>query len=458
MRPRSRRLFAYRGCLPRGPSPFWAKRGIMVPMKPPEPTDPGRSAEPGEVVRPVSRRRFLLGATGAVVVAGVAGASGPASRAFAKSLGRTTGCDPLGTTPTFRGIVPSPESVLGFPLGSQEVTSAESSTYIDAVAAASDQVVAGTYGMSVQGRELRYAIVGRPSNVTPSGLATIQAATAQIRDPETDSATVSALAATTPAILWTIANIHGNEESGTDAALQVLYELADRDDCAADQILDNAIVVIIPIQNPDGREADTRRNANGFDLNRDMFARTQPETDTKVELMRQYPPLALTDSHEFGYYQSFFPPNNDPVYAEVSRESLDWINGVDALEEGKKGELEPNRRIFSPNKPVRMKVPDRLVRHYFLADDPAKSREIQLLVRRLQRMDVQVFRLNAPITVSDYKPYARNRRKTMLAAGTYWIPMAQPQKHWIQMLLNENSYPPTIFTYGLFGWSNALLM
>ena len=77
--------------------------------------------------------------------------------------------------------------------------------------------------------------------------------------------------------------------SGTDASLRVLYELADRTDCAAQRILEGAVVVILPIQNPDGREADSRRNANGFDMNRDWFARTQPETDGKVDLLRRYP-------------------------------------------------------------------------------------------------------------------------------------------------------------------------
>ncbi len=94
--------------------------------------------------------------------------------------------------------------------------------------------------------------------------------------------------------------MHGDEESGTDAALRVLRDLADRTDCAARQIRANTVVVIVPTQNPDGREADTRRNAYSFDMNRDWFARTQPETDGKLELMRQYPPQMFIDAHEMG--------------------------------------------------------------------------------------------------------------------------------------------------------------
>ena len=124
------------------------------------------------------------------------------------------------------------------------------------------------------------------------------------------------------------ANVHGGEESGTESSLQLLYELADRDDCVSDTILDNTLVVILPVQNPDGREADTRRNAYDIDMNRDWFARTQPETDAKLELYRQLPPVLDLDVHEMGAYTYFFPPNSDPVYHEIADVSNDWINGI----------------------------------------------------------------------------------------------------------------------------------
>ncbi|HWC43391.1 MAG TPA: M14 family zinc carboxypeptidase, partial [Actinomycetota bacterium] len=197
-------------------------------------------------------------------------------------------CDPVRTPPALAGKVPTATQVIGFPLGERDVTVAESDAYLQAVAKASPRVVAGTAAVSWQGRPLRYAIVGRPGNVTPAGLARIRLQTALLRDPRTPRVVAEHLARTTPAILWVAGNVHGGEESGTDAALRVLYELADRTDCAAGQILDNALVVLLPTQNPDGREADTRRNAYGFDLNRDWFARTQPETDGKLQLLRRY--------------------------------------------------------------------------------------------------------------------------------------------------------------------------
>jgi hypothetical protein len=492
---------------------------------------------PDPVVRPLTRRRFLQASA-------VAAAAASLPFKLPAALAGDGACDPFDTPPSFMGVAPSPEDVLGFPIGvDREVTVAESDAYLAAVAAASDRVVAGSAGASVLGHPVRYAIVGRPEHVTPQGLADIREATARIRDPQTPADEVATLAATTPAILWVIANVHGNEESGTDASLQVLYELADRDDCVVTGVLDHAIVIFVPVQNPDGREADTRRNAYGFDLNRDTFARTQPETDARVELMRQYPPLMLLDDHEFGYYRSFFPPNNDPIYHETDESVIRWIdalgnafgarfetegwdyfhgsvydffasqfndtlaahgfqgagmtievyNGatlerryarhltvqwialtmtardvpatleklhaihVRAVDEGRRGELEPNRRYYRPDKPVQMGVDPRPVRHYFILPNEGKGPEVQRLIRRLQRMDVIVKVLESPLVVPDFRPYGRAAGRRTLPAGTFWIPMAQPQKHWVQSMLNENTYLPTKFTFSLSGWSNPLL-
>jgi hypothetical protein len=460
-----------------------------------------------------------------------------------QTAGAAASCDAF-TPPTFRGEVPTGRDVLGFDLGSQEVTAAESDAYVAAVDAASPRIVSGVAGHSVEGRPLTYAIVGKPENVTPTGLAAVQSAARTLEDPATPAASASALAASSPAILWIAANVHGSEESGTDAALRVLYELADRSDCAAAQILDNAIVVLLPIQNPDGREAERRQNSYGFDMNRDWFARTQPETDAKVDLVEQFPPVLFIDDHEMGTNTFFFPPNADPVYHEVSSQVVDWINGiygaamqaefkrqkipffngrtydffgvyygdtvpangfqaagmtfekysgdpisvrtreqyvaqwtsisqaalnkqriltewhqawVDALAEGQDGQLEPNG-VVNPKNAIEQPVPTDPVRNYFIrADDPAKAREVQELARRLQRMEVDVYRLTRPLAVADFHPYGRPVASATLPTGTYWIPLAQRQKHWVQAMLNETTYPPVNFFYDVSAWSQPLL-
>jgi zinc carboxypeptidase len=454
-------------------------------------------------------------------------------------------CDPMQTSPVFSGDVATSEVVLGFTLGSREVTAAEINTYVDAVDASSNRVVSGTFGESWQGRQMRYALVGDPDNVTPAGLAAIQEAAGKLRDPNTSAREAERLARTTPVVLWLMGNVHGGEESGADAELRVLYELADREDCAASQILDNAVVGIIPTQNPDGREAETRQNSYGFDMNRDWFARTQVETDTKLELLRRYPGQLYIDAHEMGGNHYFFPPTADPTYHEVTSQSMFWqdflygdalaaefnrqhiqfftnkvfdffamvygdlvpatafsaagmtfekanfdpitqrtyehyvthwvslsqgaLNREDilgdwhsawteAFGQGLAGELEPNE-VNDKGNTVQLQVPNEKVRHYFLrADDASKAAEVQTLVRRLQRMDVEVYRLTSPLAVPDFKSYGRPARATMLPAGTYWIPMAQMQKHWIQSMLNENTYVPFPYFYDVSGWSNPLLL
>jgi hypothetical protein len=71
---------------------------------------------------------------------------------------------------------------------------------------------------------------------------------------------------------------------------------------------------------------------------------------------------------------------------------------------------------------------------------------------------VAVYRLTAPLSVPDFKEYGRDPAATVLPAGTYWIPMAQQQKHWIQAILGEDTYVPFPYFYDVSGWNNALLL
>ena len=80
------------------------------------------------------------------------------------------------------------------------------------------------------------------------------------------------------------------------------------------------------------------------------------------------------------------------------------------------------------------------------------------MLRRLQRMDVDVYRLTEPLEVSDFHAYGDPEAERTLPAGTYWIPMAQGQKHWIQSMLHEDTYMPYKVTYDVTAWSNPMLM
>ena len=441
-------------------------------------------------------RRFALALAvlvAAAVLAAPASAQTPCTPAPAQIAPQFAG-----TTPKLGDVVKNPGGDGG------EVTTEQAYQYMDAVDRASDKVITGSLDqLSQQGRELRYAIVGRSDRLSPTGLQAVRTAAQKLRDPFTTEAEADAIIASNPAILWIASNVHGGEESGTDASLRVLYELADRTDASAQRILDNAVVVLLPIQNPDGREADTRQNFYGFDMNRDWFARTQPETDGKIELLRQYPGPLFIDAHEMGRKTYFFPPNADPIYHEITDEAVSWINNdygcamIDEFTEqgipffnrdlydlfymgygdtvpatgfGSAGmtfekangdpiatrlyeqyltqwtslsvAAERKTRILSEwasawreayvqgvnglpraeraGEPGQLEteVPTDLVRHYFLrADDPSKTREVQSIVRRLQRMDVEVYQLDGTLEVTDFKAYGRDRAGGHAAGG-----------------------------------------
>jgi hypothetical protein len=204
----------------------------------------------------------------------------------------------------------STAGVPSFTAGAQPASDDQVSTYLSAVGAASSRVITRDAGTSVQGRPLPYALVSSPHN-----LARLSSIAARARA----SRAGHGFAAGGPAIVWLAANVHGNEPSGTDADLQVLSELAHGSSCA---LLDRLVVGILPVQNPDGRAAGTRENANGFDLNRDWFAATQPETIAKLRLLAHYPPVAFADQHEEGGTGFFFPPNTNPIHHEIPHAAL----------------------------------------------------------------------------------------------------------------------------------------
>lgn len=463
-----------------------------------------------------------------------------AGGAAAEPSAAAAACSPITTTPVRSGAVPSPKQVLGYQLGSKQATDRDISTYLAAVDRVSDRVVTGTFATSWQNRPLRYALVGSPTTLARRTQISTDLAT--IRDPATPDAAASRLIASTPDVLWITANVHGNEPSGADAVLRLLYDLADRNDCVASAILANSMVGLIPTQNPDGRAADTRTNDYAFDMNRDWFARTQPETSGKLDLLWQYPPQLFVDEHEMGGSNYFFPPNSDPIYHETPDAAYDEIanlygsanaaafdakgfsyetyeSGYDlfyqgygdtvpttqfgaagmtfeqggdttysakvlhhftsalvtlyagathraeiltrwrgifqtALLQGQQCKLEKNA-TFNPGNTVIRQVPGTKVCGYFLRGD---DRETRTVVRRLQLAHVDVQRLTVPLVVPDYTPYgATTARRETMPRGTYWVSLAQPQKHWVQAMLNSDTYVPFPYFYDLSAWSNPLL-
>ncbi|WAT17926.1 M14 family metallopeptidase [Aurantiacibacter sp. MUD11] len=233
----------------------------------------------------------------------------------------------------FDPAIPTLEEVAGHRSGEQITRPDVVIDYMQALAAAAPaRMRLVEYARSWEGRPLVYAILTSEANM------------ARIDDIQADMQRIAAggaPAADSLPVTWLTYGVHGNEISSSDAALVLAYHLlAAQGDELVDTILSNSVVIIDPMQNPDGRARFTngyyqqlgiapfgdrytaghdepwpggRFNHYLFDMNRDWFALTQPETQGKVAAVRDWQPVVLVDAHEMsGDDTYFFPPSADP--------------------------------------------------------------------------------------------------------------------------------------------------
>jgi hypothetical protein len=99
------------------------------------------------------------------------------------------------------------------------------------------------------------------------------------------------------------ANIHGGEREGTDAIMQVIRDMTTLPygtNEVVDDLLDHAILIVMPTANPDGRVAGRRQNENFFDMNRDLLVQSQPEIQANTAFQQEW--LAPVGLFMHGYF------------------------------------------------------------------------------------------------------------------------------------------------------------
>jgi len=109
------------------------------------------------------------------------------------------------------------------------------------------------------------------------------------------------------------AAIHGGETCGVDASIKLIEKLAFEDTEEVKNILENVILLVNVVQNPEGRTTMTRRNWNGFDMNRDFITQSQAEVRATVEQIVRWNPMVFLDLH--GFHDTYLiepctPPHN----------------------------------------------------------------------------------------------------------------------------------------------------
>lgn len=257
------------------------------------------------------------------------------------------------------GQVPTFQDVTGHDFGDRITLHHEMVTYLETLAEASPRVQLLEQGTSWEGRRLVAAVVTAPSNM--ERLEEIRRGSATLADPRGSTASeIESLVSEQPIVVWYGGSIHGNELSGSEGLLKLLEHLTTRDDQATRGVLEDAVVLIDPMLNPDGRDAFARANLETggrrvdpategwgndwdgwhgikfrtghyfFDTNRDWFAQTQAETRARVPTMLAWHPQVAVDAHEMGRdVEFYFDPAAEPYgpfFPSYARQGFEIFN------------------------------------------------------------------------------------------------------------------------------------
>lgn len=253
---------------------------------------------------------------------------------------------------TYDAALPTPELLLGFRLGDRAALPAEIERCLEAWAA-SPRARLVEYARSHEGRALYYMAVGSAANL--QRLDEIRAAAARLADPRgLSDSDVAALLDSQPAIAWMAYSIHGDETSGADGALAMLYHLLAGTGPEVEDLLNRVLVLVDPMQNPDGRHRFLqqiaehrsvapnvddqsllhagywpwgRANHYLFDLNRDWTLGVQPETRGRIREAGSWHPQLMVDGHEMGSQDTFlFSPPRGPQNPLVPQSLHSWAS------------------------------------------------------------------------------------------------------------------------------------
>jgi len=240
--------------------------------------------------------------------------------------------------------IPTPKQIIGHEVGEWHITHDKLVEYMKALAAASDRISIEDRGKTYEGRPLLLLTITSPKN--HSKLETLREQ--HIKLTETSSVDVS----NQPIVVYQGFSIHGNEASGSNAALAAAYYLAASESQKTLDLLNNTVILFDPSLNPDGLQRFAywansnksihvnpdpndreytevwprgRTNHYYFDMNRDWLPVQLPESKARIETFHKWLPNILTDHHEMGSNATFFfqpgiPSRTHPLTPKMNQE------------------------------------------------------------------------------------------------------------------------------------------
>lgn len=225
---------------------------------------------------------------------------------------------------TFDTNITKPSEMLGYEVGQWHVRHDQLVQYLHILAKQSERININTIGYSHEQRPLLLLTISSKSQLDNIDTVRQQHLTRLI-DMTSDNRG--------PAVLWMGYSVHGNESSGSNAAMLVAYYLAASQGKEIEQLLANTVILLDPSLNPDGlarfaqwansnrgrvlsadpnhrehveRWPSGRTNHFLFDLNRDWLLLQHPESRARVAQFHHWKPNVLTDFHEMGSNSSYF--------------------------------------------------------------------------------------------------------------------------------------------------------
>ena len=258
--------------------------------------------------------------------------------------------------------ITSPQEFLGYELGAEYTFHHQVMDYFKQLDEESDKLSFHKYGTTYEGRDLYYAVISSEDNM--GNIEAIRTANVELaNNPESTSTEDK------PVVVWMSYNVHGNEASSSESAMQTAYRLIAASDSETANWLENSVVIIDPMINPDGRDRYVywykssranilntdandlehdeiwpggRTNHYWFDLNRDWVWLVHPESQGRIAAYQEWMPQVHMDFHEQGFNNNYFlMPGTTPRNRELPDAYEDWADtfGRGAGEEFDKAKL-----------------------------------------------------------------------------------------------------------------------
>lgn len=247
---------------------------------------------------------------------------------------------------SYKEDIPTPKEIIGHEVGEWHVTHDKLMFYMQTLAQVSDRITVESRGETFEGRPILLLTVTSPKN--HRNLEKIRQEHLALTEEGGNSLSTEKM----PLVVYQGFSIHGNEPSGSNAALAYAYYLAAAEGPEIEETLDNLIILLDPCFNPDGLQrfaywANTNKSRNlnadnnereyhevwpggrtnhyWFDMNRDWLPVQLPESRARIHTFHKWLPNILTDHHEMGTNSTFFfqpgePSRVHPLTSKLNQE------------------------------------------------------------------------------------------------------------------------------------------